>query len=97
MKVIYCLSIFRAESDEVEAARGIADNTLVTRSDEWHRFTWSRDLRVPTLSQDVVTLLGQRQGEALVKRFRAAGLLSSRLVTLFTVVEGLNDYRTLFR
>ena len=97
MKVIYCLSIFRAESDEVEAARGIADNTIVTRSDEWHRFTWFRDLLVTTLSQDVVTLLGQRQGEALVKRFRAAGLLSSRLVTLFTVVEGLNDYRTLFR
>lgn len=96
MKVIYCLSIFKAESDEVEAARGIADNTIVTKSDEWHRFTWFHDLSVTTLSQDVVTLLGQRQGESLAKRFRAAGLLSSRLVTLFTVVEGLNDYRTLF-
>lgn len=97
MKVVYSLSIFRAAPEDIEASRGIADNTIVTRSGEWHRISWFRELSVVSLSQGVVTLLGQRQAEALTARFGAAGLLSSKLVTLFTAVEGLSDYRTLFR
>jgi H2-forming N5,N10-methylenetetrahydromethanopterin dehydrogenase-like enzyme len=97
MKVVYSLSIFRAAPEDIEAAREIADNMVVTTSGEWHRISWFRVLSAASLSQDIVTLLGQRQAEALTARFEEAGLLSSKLVTLFTAVEGLSDYRTLFR
>lgn len=96
MNVFYSISILNAKPDEINFVKQITPDAVITTAGDWTRVSWIRPLSIISLTQAAVNMLGKAK-TAQLKRKLEEGVPNADMVTLYTQVGDIHDFRVIIR
>ena len=96
MRVTYSISILHAQPSDVQAVVDLVESPSISRGDSWTRITWAAEVSFVTLKPETVEWLGQRQAAKMRNALTTVGA-SSSMITLYTELGELHDFRVIFQ
>lgn len=96
MNIFYSISVLNAKPEEINFLKSIDHSAIVTTAGDWTRVSWVRPISLTSLTQQVVTTLGQAKASQLKAKLEAA-MPRADMVTLYTQVAGIYDFRMIIR